>query len=148
MMKADYINSDKVRRALFSTATYSQEEKLAVYNKMLEQMKETLKLHKSLVLDATFHKNEIRKKFIDEAKGNDVIFFIEVKAKPFLIRQRLKKPRTDSEADFEIYKKIKTQWEPLTKEHLTLQSTNDNINEMLKKTADYLHLKNDKRTNS
>ena len=147
-INADYINSDKVRRAMFDTRTYSINEKLSVYSEMLSQMKEVVKQNKNLVLDATFYKNDIRKKFLDEAVGEEVsVFFIEVKAEESVIRKRLQEKRVDSEADFEVYKKVKKQWEPLQDDHLVLQSTNDNINEMLYKAADYLHLKDDKRAN-
>ena len=146
-INADYINSDKLRRAMFDTRTYSIKEKLSVYSEMLTQMKEVVKQNKNLVLDATFYKNDIRKKFLDEAGGKGSIFFIEVKAEESLIRKRLQEKRVDSEADFEVYKKVKKQWEPLDEDHLILQSTDDNINEMLYKAADYLHLKDDKRAN-
>ena len=147
MINADYINSDRVRKKLFVSRTYLIKEKLAVYNEMLAQMKKVVKQNKNLVLDATFYNNDIRKKFLDEAKGAGSIFFIEVKAEESIIRKRLQEKRVDSEADFEVYKKIKKQWEPLHENHLILQSTNDNINEMLYKAADYLHLKDDKRAN-
>ena len=140
-INADYINSDKVRRAMFDTRTYSINEKLSVYSEMLTQMKEVVKQNKNLVLDATFYNNDIRKKFLDEAVDAGSIFFIEVKAEESIIRKRLQEKRVDSEADFEVYKKVKKQWEPLHLDHLVLQSTNDNINEMLYKAADYLHLK-------
>ena len=149
-INADYINSDKVRRAMFDTRTYSINEKLSVYSEMLTQMKEVVKQNKNLVLDATFYKNDIRKKFLDEAVeavGEGSIFFIEVKAEESIIRKRLQEKRVDSEADFEVYKKVKKQWEPLQEDHLVLQSTNYNIDEMLYKAADYLHLKDDKRAN-
>ena len=146
-INADYINSDKVRRAMFDTRTYSIKEKLSVYYEMLTQMKEVVKQNKNLVLDATFYNNDIRKKFLDEAVDAGSIFFIEVKAEESIIRKRLQEKRVDSEADFEVYKKVKKQWEPLHQDHLVLQSTNDNINEMLYKAADYLYLKDDKGAN-
>jgi predicted kinase len=141
MIKADYINSDQVRRAMFTVREYSEREKLSVYNQMLVQMHKALQQHKNLVLDATFHTNDIRKKFLDTAEGIDDIIFIEIIAKESLIKERLKRPRKDSEADFEVYQKIKKQCEPLKKDHLILQSTDDNITEMLERTAAYLHLK-------
>lgn len=147
MINADYIHSDRVRKKLFISRTYLLQEKLAVYNEMLAQMKEVVKQNKNLLLDATFYNNDIRKKFLDKAKGVASIFFIEVKAEQSIIRKRLQEKRVDSEADFEVYKKIKKQWEPLHEEHLILQSTNDNINEMLHKAADYQQLKDDKRAN-
>jgi predicted kinase len=147
MIHAEYINSDKLRKTMFDTSTYSKKEKLAVYNEMISRIGEALKQHKNLVLDATFYKNDIREKFLNKAENNDDIIFIEIRAEEHLIRERLKRPREYSEADFKVYKKIKNQWEPLKAKHLILQSTNSNIRDMLKKTADYLHLKNDKRTN-
>ena len=147
LINAEYITSDKVRRTMFDTRTYSKKEKLAVYNEMISQIGESVKQHKNLVLDATFYKNDIRKKFLNKAENNDGIIFIEIRAEEDLIRERLKRPRKYSEADFKVYKKIKKQWEPFKGKHLILQSTDDNITGMLEKTADYLHLTNDKRTN-
>ena len=108
---------------------------------MLAQMKKAIQQNKNLVLDATFYTNDIRKKFLDAAEHVDEIFFIEVKAEESLIVERLKRPREDSEADFGVYKKIKKQWEPLYDDHLVLQSTDNNRDEMLEKASVYLHLK-------
>jgi len=146
VINADYINSDQVRRAMLDVRVYSQREKLAVYNQMLVQMHKTIKQHKNVVLDATFYTNDFRKIFVDGIEGIDNIIFIEVRAAESVIHERLKRPRKDSEADFEVYKKIKKQWEPLYEDHLILQSTDDNIAEMTEKAIAYLHLKDDKRT--
>ena len=104
-------------------------------------MHKAVKQHKNVVLDATFYLNDIRKKFLDAAEDMDDIFFIEMRAEESLIRERLKRPRKDSDADFEVYKKIEKQWEPLYEDHLILHSTDDNSKEMLEKTTPYLHLK-------
>jgi len=40
--------------------------------------------------------------------------------------------------DFEVCKAVKKEWDPLSREHLVLQSTNNNILEMLEQTCDYL----------
>ena len=146
LINAEYIKSDQVRKHMLDKKTYSLNEKLSVYLEMLLQMKGFLKQKRNLVLDATFYKNDIRKKFMDEAGLHGGISFIEVIADESIIRERLKTPRLDSDADFEVYKLIKEQWEPLYAPHLILQSTNDNIAEMLLKAADYLHVKDDKRT--
>lgn len=146
MMHADYINSDQLRREMFKTRAYSEEENAAVYGAMLEKMKEAVHLNRNLVLDATFHKNETRRPFKQESKGKNGIFFIEIRADENLIRQRLKKERPYSEADFEIYKQILQHWEPLHEQHLMLESTDENIGKILQKAAAYLQWKNDKRT--
>jgi predicted kinase len=141
MIKAVYINSDQVRRNLFAVRKYSTREKLSVYNEMLIRMSKAVQQHKNVVLDATFYTNDIRKKFLDAAEDIDNIIFIEVRAQESLTKERLKRPRKDSEANFDVYKKIKRQWEPLNIDHLVLQSTDDNITDMLEKTAAYLHIK-------
>jgi predicted kinase len=147
MIHGDYINSDKLRKQMFGIRTYSMAEKLSVYDEMFIQMQKAVKENKNVVLDATFYTNKIRKKFIAEMKDSDHFIFIEVRAEESLIRERLRKPREDSDADFEVYKKIKKEWEPLYEKHLILHSTDDNIDDMLEKTAGYLHLDNDKGTN-
>jgi len=99
------------------------------------------------VLDGTFYKDSIRKQFIAEAGENTIIHFIEIKAAEALIRERLKQSRADSEADMKVYYIVKAQFESLEEKHLVLESTNDNISDMLEAAIRYLHLKNDKRTN-
>ncbi|OQP63932.1 hypothetical protein A3860_23120 [Niastella vici] len=146
-IEVEYINSDRVRKKMITQRTYSSKEKQLVYNKMLELMKLAVIQKKDIVLDGTFYKHSIRKKFIDEARNATCIFFIEVRASESLIRERLKQNRADSEADYTVYKIIQAQWEPLQEKHLILQSTNDNINDMLQTAIDYLRIKNDKRTN-
>ncbi|MFC0775069.1 AAA family ATPase [Terrimonas alba] len=147
MMGADYVNSDRLRKEMFQVRTYSEQEKAAVYNAMLGKMKEAVRQNRSLVLDATFHNDETRKPFIQEMKKKDRICFIEVTADENLIRQRLKKERTYSEADFEVYKLIRSQWEPLNEPRLLLKSTDENIDSMLQKAAEYLKQEDDKRAN-
>jgi predicted kinase len=147
MLGAIYINSDQVRKQMLSKKTYSEKEKLSVYDAMMEKMKVTLEQKKDVVLDATFYKRTIRSKFLDELKGKVESVIIEVKASIPLTRERLEIQRPDSDADFEVYKTIKKQWEPLEGEHLILPSTNDNITDMLQKASDYLKFKDDKRAN-
>jgi predicted kinase len=146
VINAAYINSDKVRKETFEKSVYSDLQKKAVYDKMLEQMKLSVKQNKNVVLDATFHKENTRKTFVEEMKDKGGIFFIEIQADENTIRERLKRPRPYSDADFEVYKIISQQNEPLNEPHLILKST-DNINEMIQTATDYLKTNNDNRTN-
>jgi predicted kinase len=145
-LNADYISSDGLRRNLFAETIYSESEKLLVYSKMLKEMKDHIRQNRDLVCDATFYRNDIRKQFIDEAGRENEIVFIEVQATEPVIRRRLAKKRADSDADFDVYRKIKEEWEPLQEEHLVLESTDNNIDYMLNKAAAHLHRHNDKRT--
>ncbi len=140
-ISAEYVSSDLERKKMFAKRNYSPEEKLLVYEDIFSRMRQALKEHKNMVLDATFYKHDIRKKFIDEAGKSGTIIFIEVEAKESLIRERLNRKREDSEADFKIYNIICSQWEPMHEEHLKLESTNDNIDDMLQQAAKYIKRK-------
>ena len=133
---ADYVNSDRVRKEMFPKRTYSEKEKYVVYEAMLQKMEKAIGQAKPLVLDATFHRNAMRQLFVE--KANDQLVFIEVKADDQIIKERLKKSRPFSEADYEVHKAIRREWEPLKRPHLILQSTNDNIDALLKRALQFL----------
>jgi predicted kinase len=143
-LKAGYVNSDELRRELFTVRTYTEGEKMVVYEKMREKMNNALEHNFTLVLDGTFYKESIRDKFREEVADKNELRFIEVKASESLIRSRLKKPRLVSDADYEVYKKLKDQWEPMKEEHLVITSTNNNIEEMLSEAEGFL-LHHDKK---
>lgn len=137
MLHAAYISSDEIRRELFKqSSSYAENEKALVYEEMMKRMLKTA-TYKEVVLDATFSDIEIRQKFINEAKKNSRVCIIEIYADEDLIKQRLLLPRKNSDANFEVYKKIKSKWRLPKNEHLILRSTNSNITEMLDKASDY-----------
>jgi len=139
MIRADYINSDKIRKEMFAKSTYSEKEKADVYSAMIEKTKVLVNQKNNLVIDATFHKKVTRDLFLTEMKGIDNIYFIEVWAAEEISRERLKEHRLYSDADYEVYQFIRQHWEELNEPHLLLESTNENIAIMLQKAADYLH---------
>lgn len=136
---AQYINSDRLRKELFEKREYTQQEKQAVYNQMLDHLQKAIQENKNIVLDATFHKAATRKLFTDQIPNTSQILFIEVGADEDIIRERLKHERPYSEADYKVYKLISEQNEPLQEPHLILQSTNHNIAEMLTKAENHLN---------
>ena len=133
-----YVNSDQLRKEMFAERTYSAVEKAKVYEAMLGKMNEAIIQKNDLVLDATFHKNETRQLFVENAKRNALLYIIEVQADEDVTKERLKKSRPYSEADYNVYQLIHKTWEPLKKPHLRLKSTNENIEYMLQKATQYL----------
>lgn len=140
---ADYINSDRLRKRLFPKRTYSDSEKASVYKAMLIKMEAANAQEKDLVLDATFHTKKTRELFAKKRRNG--VRFIVVWAEEPIIKERLKKSRPYSEADADIYQLILQQWERLERPHLKLQSTNENIDDMLQKAVKYV--KDDTRGN-
>lgn len=135
-LDAEYLSSDRLRKELFSQRTYSDSEKSAVYVEMLKKMKTAIAENRNVVLDATFHKKSRRNLF--SIHSTEQIHVIKVYADKEIIRERLRKPRTDSDADYRVHQLIEQEWEPITQEHLQLQSTNDNIDQMIGKALKYL----------
>lgn len=143
---AEYINSDRLRKQMFARRNYSNAEKAAVYDEMLQRMAKAIYEKRNIVLDATFHKKAARELFEHDKRLGDTIYFIEVVADEELVKERVALQRPDSDADFEVYKLIRDQWEAMDQPHLILRSTNDNLDDMLQKANLYLKFKNDKGT--
>ena len=144
-LQARYVSSDLIRNKLIAVRTYSEDEKMQVYNEMINEMRKAMAKNERIVLDATFYKKNIRNKFKDTAleSGRDILF-IEVQADQSITKQRLGKKRQHSEADYDVYLKIKDNFEPLLSKHLTLHSTQNNIKDMLNKGLRYINKANGK----
>lgn len=138
-LKAKYVSSDVVRKQLFTVRKYTGEEKTKVYDVMNKEMKEAIQQGKDIVLDATFYKESIRNKFKETAEAfKEKITFIEVWADQKIILKRLSRKREHSEADFSVYLHIKKVFEPLESDHLIIQSTQENIMEMMGEAFNYI----------
>lgn len=138
-LEAEYVNSDKLRMEMIADRTYTEAEKNKVYEVMLKAMTDAVEARKPIVLDATFYKQSIRKRFEHKARHlGEKIIYIEVTAPENIIEDRLKIPRTYSEADFDVYLQIRKIAEPLKKDHLILVSSNNNIVSMLHEAIQYI----------
>jgi len=122
---AVYLNSDSIRMSMLKEREYTEEEKKQIYEAMFEEAEKQMKDGKNVVLDATFYKKELReraKSVADELKT--AFFIIECVTHEDLLKERiLKRKDTESEADFEVYKKVKTQFEPIEIEHLAVDTS-------------------------
>lgn len=139
-LNARYVNSDELRLQLLPKRTYSDAEKLLVYEAMLAAMAAAITEHKTIVLDATFYKKAIRKTFeLKAASLQETIIYIEVTAPEDIITERLAKPRNFSEADIAVYHKLKQEFEPLQQQHLVLVSSNNDIEPSIQQALEYIN---------
>lgn len=144
-LNAEYINSDRVRKALLAAGRYSFEDKLRIYQHMAERAVTLARQGRDVVLDATFYHHTMRELFTQAALQNRCpVRFIVIVASEALVKERLSRPRTDSEADLGVYQTMKAQFEKFTQPHLRLQSEADNIEQMLTVAVDYLTVTNGK----
>lgn len=137
---AEYLASDLIRKEIFKDLSYSAQEKLAVYSEMENRMRAAIREGKTVVVDATFHREVLRNQFeatIVEEKAQPV--WIWVRANEDLTRQRVSKPRKHSDADWAVFLKLKAALEPLTKPHLELSSDDENVNRMITEAKEYVN---------
>lgn len=63
---------------------------------------------------------------------------IRLTADESLIKNRLSKKRPYSDADFRIYQQLKSDFETIQGDHLVLDSTNTSIEEMKRKSREFI----------
>ncbi len=138
-MHAHLLSSDKVRKVLNAAGKYKIDDKLHIYRELSSLAEERITKSKDIVIvDATFSHQRMRNIFISLAKRLSVpLLFIWIYASEELIKKRLDQPREDSEADYSVFEKIRKQFEPITMAFLSLESTDDNIEQMLAKAGRY-----------
>lgn len=136
-----HLNTDVIRGELGMRGQYDAKSKEAVYEELLKRAGELLEEGQSVIIDGTFYKKNLRNRFLELARRRQKsIRWIELRASEETIRQRVREDRPDSEADFEVYKKIKAIYEPLERGHLLLWSDELTVEEMTKRAKDFLML--------
>lgn len=136
---ATYLGSDELRKELGMMGNYSLDNKLTIYEEMFKRAKEIHKSGKSVVLDGTFFLQQVRDLVTFLTKSLSwKMSIIRIMADEELITKRLSKKREDSEADIEVYKKIKSEFEPILEEHLSIQSSDNNLKECLEKALQFI----------
>ncbi|MBP6828173.1 MAG: AAA family ATPase [Saprospiraceae bacterium] len=136
---AVHLNSDLLRRELGLMGQYRPEDKEKVYRTLLERTRELLTEGKKVVVDSTFFKESIREPFRQVAAECSIpLFWVELRASERIIRERLQTPRPDSEADFEVYQKIRDAYEPIPEPHLVLWSDAASLAEMVVSIHTYM----------
>lgn len=136
---AEYISSDQIRKAMDAMGRYRFEDKLTVYEEMAKRTGEGLRQGKTIVVDATFYRHEMRDIFITLCKLlHKPYFYFEIQADRQLVEERLSRPRLDSEADFAVYQQLVREYESPREDRLVLQSTNSNIGAMLADAVAYI----------
>lgn len=136
-----HFNTDVERKKLFPIQrTYSEEEKQQVYQHLLQLCKESITNGVSVIVDGTFYKEELRQPFIQLAQALHIPSpIIHVNAAESLIQERTQRVREDSEANFDVYVKLKPLFEPITGHHLSVHSTQNNIDALMTVCTQYLH---------
>jgi predicted kinase len=136
---AFHFNSDIIRDQMGLLGQYDARSKKQVYDGLENSVRQALLEKKNVVIDATFYKESLRQPFLQIAgESGAPYYWIELKADPEVIRRRVNKKRPYTEADFEVYQKVKAAFEPLDEPHLTLHSDHSDLEQMLETAEKYL----------
>jgi predicted kinase len=134
---ARHFNTDIIRDELGMRGQYSETDKQRVYQMMESGAVQALKDNLSVVVDGTFYLPPLRQSIQQIGQRHRIpVFWILVQAPEDLVKKRLSKKRAYSEADYEVYLKIKTSWAPLEYKHLALES--EDLEAMVEKALSYL----------
>lgn len=119
----EVISTDRIRKELMSETTnhdqpYSAAHKDEVYTECLHRSRQILRRGGRVIVDATFHREGRRRSFIALARELNVRLIVFICDLPPERAHRRLARRTDdpSEADWEVYKLLSREWEPIAEE--------------------------------
>lgn len=134
-----HLNSDRLRAELGLRGDYRPEAKQLVYDELLHQTRHALESGKTVLVDSTFYKKEVRRPFEHLACECGVpLLWIETTASESALRERLGRPRPDSEADYAVYEKIRDQAEPLPDDRLVIHTDTEPVTLAVQKIRQYV----------
>ncbi len=139
-----YLNTDIIREQMGEKGKYDPETKQQVYDELKKQAEKTLKTEGNVIIDGTFHKAERREEFSEIAKKmNNEIFFIELRAREETVKKRLRSRDGYSEADYKVYKQLKSEFESFEAKHLVLWNDSAEIDELISEVKNYINKRGD-----
>ena len=133
LINAAVLSTDKIRKELTSSPTYTKEEKRLIYDVMLLVARY---LHNAAtggincILDATFSTEESRRYAREKLAGiaPAQIYIVECICPEDIVISRLKARKEDySDADIDIYRKMKEVYEPVkeNQRHIVIDTSQD-----------------------
>ncbi len=124
------LESDALRKTLFPAPGYSREESARLFRAIHRLIEQLLKRGVSLILDATNlseHYREYLYNISDRVSAR--LILVSVEAPPEVVRERLKtrseKPASRSDADWEVYLKLKLTVERIRRWHYVVDTSRD-----------------------
>ena len=139
MLDAAYVSSDLTSKDKDALDKYSDFDKMAIYLTMADLTREKIRLGKNVVVDAIFHHHSLRDFFKELAQELHVpIYFILIETTEDIAKKRLSERKDDIETDYGLYISMKAKFEKYNFPHLTIQSADSNIEDMLSLATSYI----------
>lgn len=117
--------SDEVRQDLFDEPEYTEQETRTTYEALLERARSDLEAGQDVVVDATFNQAGERDRAAAVAeRAGAAVEFVRVVCPPEIVRERIRARTGDaSEANLEVYREHRETFEPLEREHVTIDNS-------------------------
>jgi predicted kinase len=127
LINAEVLSSDKIRKELFFKPTYSKKERKLIYDVLMLIAKYLHISGNNCILDATFNKEKSIKQVVKMLRlPPDQLFIVECVCPEKIILSRLETRKYDwSDANIEVYKKMKEIYEPVKGKHITADTSQD-----------------------
>lgn len=125
LIDAVVLSTDKIRKELISSPTYQKQERKLIYDVMILLAKYLHNSGTNCILDATFNRENSRIEVKEKLDIQDKEFFvIECLCPENIIIARIKKRKNDySDANLEVYQKMKKIYEPVKGKHIAVDTT-------------------------
>ncbi|MCS6928683.1 MAG: AAA family ATPase [Saprospiraceae bacterium] len=141
--KAVHLSSDQVRTELGLRGHYTPEAKRRVYDELLARVRNALEAGRDVVVDSVLPREALRKPFQEVAAAcGATSWWVHLKISDATARTRLSRPRTDSEATFDVYEKLQEEWEVISVPHLCLQADTSSVEDLLRSLRQYISQRN------
>jgi predicted kinase len=126
------LESDDLRKKLFSSPSYSPEESARLFQTLHRLIEELLKKGIPLILDATNLVERDRERLYSIAESFDArLVLVRVEAPPELVYQRLQSRKkgedggNNSDADWSVYRKMQPSVEKISRRHYVVDTSRD-----------------------
>lgn len=124
------LESDALRKVLFSTPDYSAKESQRLFRAVHSLIERLLERGVSLILDATNLSEQNREYLYSIAERSGVkLILVRVEAPDEVVRQRMKSrqenPESKSDADWVIYQRMKSSVEKIRRKHYVVDTSRD-----------------------
>jgi predicted kinase len=125
LLNAVVLSTDKIRKELFHTPSYSRRERKLIYDILVLLAKYLCNSNVSCILDATFSKEKSRQEIRNKLRSySKEINVIECICAEDIIIDRLKLRKHDySDADLSVYTSMKRIYEPVKGNHITVDTS-------------------------
>jgi len=134
-----HFNTDIIRSLSGKSQQYDKENKALIYDEILKLTSLEFEKGKSVIVDATFYKQKLRKRFKVLAQEYDTsVKWIEICAGEEVVKKRVSKKRRYSEADFAVYQMIKSQFEPMEEKYIQLFSGQEEMPDLIEKAIKFI----------